>query len=272
LQPTTPLQTILKTNRSIKVDFPHFTMSDGPTLTLWANTYMLYPSRLQLYLAEKPLPDSVNINIIYPTFGESTWVVPDGVEPVPQRTLPCLCIQTPDELPQFIHESNSIITYLDTAFARGVDMTGASHSLIQRLRIQDATALVNDVCLAAAVWSINASKVGDMRIPSGRSESAAKFMRLMARDSLLGKLEGWMDEWESDGKFLTGTDEPMIVDCALFGATVFLRRMYGLELLKGRPKLEAWAKRWEHRDSFKALGGPPEAVAELGRMIPEHLM
>jgi glutathione S-transferase len=252
-------------------------MSLQPELTLWSANFLMFPSRIEFYLHEKPLPPTANLIHLHCEFSETgDFIVPGNFEPPPQGTLPSLRVRIPGQPDHLIRESTAILEYLEEAYPRGTGSLLGTGPL-ERARNRDFISLSGDLSMFLGVWMYNCTEIGRPRMPWGQSEAVARWARKRAHE-LLDRMVQWKRESSaaaaegSGPRWISGTAEPMMADVVLLGTVAFAKAFYGVDLVRHHAELQEWRDRWEARGTVALQKSPPEWMLAMSQTAKEELL
>jgi glutathione S-transferase len=125
--------------------------------------------------------------------------------------------------------------------------------------VREVVTLVDDVIAGFGFYAMNATELFKMKFE--QSEATAKMAKKKMEDKI-GLLVDGAREKVGKGKWIAGTDEPSLADCAVLAFVEFARSLYGLDICAKYEVLGMWRRMWEGR----------KAVVETEEMkAPEQL-
>jgi glutathione S-transferase len=228
--------------------------------TLYTQPYLLYPRRLSAYLAEKPLPKTVNLEQINVTFGPTGMNNPPGK---PNGSIPMLKIgDSPDD---YIRQTVAILEYLEEKHPRGRDMRGSDPE--ERARVREIVALAEDVTQCMGFYVYNASKLQE-GMGLEQAPSAARLAKERMH-TMLGKIEEYATRYVREGRWLAGTQEPSLGDVCLYATVEYATAFYGLNLLGGHEVLKTWYGMWNGREAAREREEkiPPVEMTAVAKIL-----
>ncbi|KAH3944004.1 hypothetical protein HBI56_034110 [Parastagonospora nodorum] len=246
-------------------------MSPNPIkTTIWLWPSGLYPRRIIYFLLIKKLALSTlaahNIHLIPIHLSPTGLISATGLESRPAGTsVPLMRLSYADGTHFLIHETSSILEYLQEIFPGGPDIRG--ETVHQRARSRDVLSLLGE----AIVWygvevfhsDPNTATWSGLRVED-QSPAAAAHGRMKV-GTLLDKLEGWVRE-DVEGKgavSLVGGEQATLADLALVAPVEYFREKFGADWIKGHGVLETWYGRMKEQD-WVAGGKKLAEVEETG--------
>ncbi|KAF2251343.1 hypothetical protein BU26DRAFT_281335 [Trematosphaeria pertusa] len=252
-----------------------------PKTTLWLWPTGLFPRRIIYYLRAKHITLSAltahNIHLIPIILSPTTasLVAKPGYEARPADTsLPCMRVEKDDDETLWVHESLSIVGWLEEVFD-GADIYGSTIS--QRAKTRDILSLLND----ALAWSMAEMIHSDPRTlawsglasaseqsPSAAAHAAKKFHFYLQR------LENWV-EGDVVGKgtsSLSGEGAGVtLADVVLMSQVCYIEEMYGMDWVAEHGVLRVWVERakgeawWVGREALERCEKEEDWEGVLGK-------
>lgn len=246
-------------------------MFSKPTkITIWLWPTGLYPRRIIYFLLIKNISLSAlaaqNIHLIPIHLSPSALVSAPGFESRPAGTsVPLMRLSYADGTHFFIHETSSILEYLQEIFPDGPDIRG--ETVHQRARSRDILSLLSE----AIVWygvevfhsDPNTASWSGLKVED-QSPAAAAHGRMKV-GALLGKLEGWVrdDVKGKGGVSLVGGEQATLADLALMAPVDYFAEKFGTEWIKGYGVLGMWYG-WMKEQDWVVGGKSLAEVEEKG--------
>ena len=241
-------------------------MSSNPIkTTIWIWPTGLYPRRIIYFLLIKNITLSAlaahNIHLIPIQLSPIALVSTPGLEPRPDGTsVPLMRLSYADGTHFFIHETSSILEYLQEIFPDGPDIKGETAH--QRARSRDVLSLLSEAIVWYGVEKFhsdhNTASWSGLKVED-QSRAAAAHGKMKV-GTLLDKFEAWVRE-DVEGKggvSLVGGGHATLADLAHMAPVEYFGEKFGADWIKGYEVLEMWYRRMKKQDWVVAGKGLAE--------------
>jgi glutathione S-transferase len=198
-----------------------------------------------------------NIHLIPVTMKKDEGIVsqPGYEERPPRNTLPLMRIEHTNGPVQWVHESTSIISYLDEVFSGTIMPDIVGSTMAQRAKTRDIISKFND----AVVWGFSAlihtnpemHHVSGLALEEMSATTAADAAK--RSKSYLATVEDWIKEDVVDkgAKSLSGEGQVVtLADVFVMAHVSYLEDSHGQDYIEGLEVFKTWYKRAMEQEWF----------------------